>query len=259
MTHVLLPAAVALFGLSTAFYLAALWSSRPALRRIGHTALGLTLLVAAGAVFALVGDPLEGTYTQVGLVVSALVLGAVYLVLTRRYPIAGLGSFVSALATLLVIFAFLGGQAAPSPTPTVLDGLLRVHIVLAFVGVTAFAFSTSVSVVYLMQARLLKQKSNVELRRRLPPLDVLDRLALKGIVLGFPFYTVSILLGSAYAIRTDHLRASYVLAIVSWAIYGVVLQARLTAGWRGQRAAVLTTAGLLVVLGAVAQYSFGVG
>ena len=102
MTHVLLPAAVALFGLSTAFYLAALWSSRPALRRIGHTALGLTLLVAAGAVFALVGDPLEGTYTQVGLVVSALVLGAVYLVLARRYPIAGLGSFVSALATLLV-------------------------------------------------------------------------------------------------------------------------------------------------------------
>lgn len=251
----LLPAGVGLFAGSTIAYLAALWTSRPFVLRIAHGLLALTVLLWVGILAASVPHLGESGITRFYLGGSAVGLSALYLILVRRYPIAGLGSFVSALATLLAVFA-LFAQQQNITDPALVDWLLRVHIALAFVGVTAFAFSTAVSIVYLMQARMLKQKSQTELRRRLPPLDVLDKLALRGIVVGFPFYTVALLLGSAQAIRTEHLRTSYVLAIISWAIYGIVLQARLTAGWRGRRAAILTVFGLVLALSVVAQYGF---
>lgn len=253
--HALLPAGVGLFAGSTAAYLAALWTSKPMVLRMAHALLGVTLLVWVGILAASVQHLAEGGVTRFYLGGSALGLSGLYLFLVRRYPISGLGSFVSAIATLLSVFALFAQQQNVTD-PAVVDWLLRVHIALAFVGVTAFAFSTAVSIVYLMQARMLKQKSKTELRRRLPPLDVLDKLALRGIVVGFPFYTVALLLGSAQAIRTEHLRTSYLLAIISWVIYGVVLQARLTAGWRGRRAAILTVVGLLLALSVVAQYGF---
>lgn len=251
----LLPAGVGLFAGSTAAYLAALWTSRPVVLRIAHGLLGLTVLLWIVILAASVPHLAEGGVTRFYLGGSAIGLSGLYLGLLRRYPIGGLGSFVSALATLLAVFALFAQQQNVTD-PALVDWLLRVHIALAFVGVTAFAFSTAVSLVYLIQARMLKQKSKTELRRRLPPLDMLDKLALRGIVVGFPFYTVALLLGSAQAIRTEHLRGAYVLAIISWAIYGIVLQARLTAGWRGRRAAILTVVGLVLALSVVAQYGF---
>jgi ABC-type uncharacterized transport system permease subunit len=251
----LLPAGVGLFAGSTAAYLAALWTSKPLVLRAAHTQLALTVLLWVGILAGSVAHLSEGGVTRFYLGGSAIALSTLYLILVRRYPVSGLGSVVSALATLLSVFALFAQQQNVTD-PALVDWLLRVHIALAFIGVTAFAFSTAVSLVYLAQARMLKQKSKTELRRRLPPLDVLDQLGMRGIVVGFPFYTVALLLGSAQAIRTEHLRGSYVLAIISWIIYGVVLQARLTAGWRGRRAAILTVFGLVLALSVVAQYGF---
>ncbi len=183
-----------------------------------------------------------------------------YLVLLRRYPINALGSFVSALATALAVLALFVAK----PSATLAGGvwatwLLRVHIGLAFIGVTAFGFATAVSIVYLMQSQALKQKKKSGLRRRLPPLQVLDALALRSIIVGFPFYTVALLLGSAQAIHAQGgVRLTYVLSFFSWFIYGAVLQARLTAGWRGRRAAIMTSVGLVTTLMVVALYSLGV-
>jgi ABC-type uncharacterized transport system permease subunit len=48
---------------------------------------------------------------------------------------------------------------------------------------------------------------------------------------------------------------SYVIAMISWLIFGSVLQARLTAGWRGQKAARLTLIAALGVFMVVASYT----
>ena len=169
-----------------------------------------------------------------------------------RFHIDTLGSFVSALACVLAILSLLVSRTEPVSAD--LGWALWVHIGLAFVGVTAFAFATAVSIVFLIGSRMLKRKSHNPLRKRLPPLDVLDRLALRAIIVGFPFYTVALLLGSGTAVRTEQseVRLSYLVALASWVIYGAVLQARLTAGWRGTRAAVLTICGLLITLSVVA-------
>lgn len=249
------------FAATTLTYLAALWTARPGIGDLATWMLRGALLFWAGLLgwWAVDAGAAGGTRLWLGL--SAFSLGALYLFLARRYPIAALGSFVVALATVLSAFAFLMAESQPALVSGALaTWILRIHIGLAFIGITAFAFATAVSIVYLMQARALKQKDRSGLRRRLPPLDVLDRLSLRSIIAGFPFYTVALLLGSAQAVRqgSGEIKLAYILAVASWVIYGGVLQARLTAGWRGRRAAYLTIIGLAAALTVVGLYTLGV-
>ncbi len=253
--EILFAVGVGMYGATTAAYLSALWTPRDDVAKGARWLLAATLVLWAGILVAWsVRHGLDGG-TRLYLGLSAWSLGVLFLVLLRRYPIDTLGSFVTALASVLAMLSLLVTRTVPVGGG--LDWVLWVHILLAFLGVTAFAFATAVSVVFLIQSRMLKRKSHHPLRKRLPPLEVLDRLALRSIIVGFPFYTVALLLGSVYAVREGHpgVRISYLVALASWAIYGAVLQARLTAGWRGRRAAILTTVGLCACLVVVAQYS----
>lgn len=247
---------VGAFGASAAAYLATHWRPSEVLANVARWLLRVAVVIWTGVLIWLAH--LEVGQLPLWLGITALALSSLYLLMLRRYPIGALGSFISALATAL---AHLSMMVANPSVPTGTDEigwLLGVHIGLAFIGITAFAFATGASVLYLLQARALKQKGKASLSQRLPPLDVLDRIALRSILVGFPIYTVAILIGGAYAVQHGgSIKLSYILAMVSWLIYGVVLQARLTAGWRGRKAAILTAVGLCAALIVVTQYSLG--
>lgn len=241
------------YATATAAYLAALW--RPALLQPAAWVLRVALVLWFALLVALVVDGQTGVHLYLGF--SAWTLCTLYLWLRHRYPIGALGSVVTALATVLTVLGLLVTQTR-APASDWAESLLRVHIGLAFVGFTAFAFASAMSAVYLAQAALLKSKTASPLRRRLPPLEVLDRLSLRGILVGFPFYTAALLLGSVHAVQVNgEVKSAYIFAGISWLIYGGVLQARLIAGWRGRRAAVLTLLGLAAALVVVTQYSLG--
>lgn len=245
---------VGAFGASTAAYLATHWRSSERLMKSAHWLLRGAVVLWTGMLIWLAH--LDVGQLPLWLGATALALSTLYLFLLRRYAISALGSFISALATALTHLGFMVAQPSALAGSDEIGWLLGVHIGLAFIGITAFAFATGASVLYLVQARALKRKGKASVSRRFPPLDVLDRLALRSILVGFPVYTVAILIGGAYAVQHGGgIKLSYILAMVSWLIYGVVLQARLTAGWRGRRAAVLTAVGLTAALIVVTQYS----
>ena len=192
------------------------------------------------------------------LLVSGWALGVVFLLLERRYPISALGSLVSVFSTILsIISIFVATEASEMLSGPLADWVLWIHISLAFLGVIAFALAAAISILYLFVSGRIKRK--LSFSNRLPPLSVLDNLALKIISIGFPFYTIALLLGSAQAVRsgTEEIKLAYIFASISWLIYGVVLQARLTAGWRGRNAATLTIIGCVAAFMVVGMYSSG--
>jgi ABC-type uncharacterized transport system permease subunit len=137
------------------------------------------------------------------------------------------------------------------------QGLLIGHISFVVAGLTALAISAVLSGLYLIVERKFKSKQwGLNTASRLPSLSTLDALNLKGLLIGFPLYTIAIFIGSAYAFQSEGgLKMSDLIALSSWVIYGGVLQARLTAGWRGRRAAILTLIAFLGLLLVAAQYS----
>jgi ABC-type uncharacterized transport system permease subunit len=193
--------------------------------------------------------------------ISALAIGLTFRLINQRVAIDSLGAAVAAFSALLAIFSY---QLAPaSDSLGVLNDsadmpfTLALHIALAMAGLTAFAVSAAMSGLYLVVSRRLKSKQLMMDSGRLPSLSVLDAFNLKSLLVGFPLYTGALLIGSAYAFQgTGELSLSYMVAIASWIIYGGVLQARLTAGWRGRRAAFLTLVAFIGLLLVAASYSF---
>ncbi|MGH7371709.1 MAG: cytochrome c biogenesis protein CcsA, partial [Candidatus Methylomirabilales bacterium] len=74
----------------------------------------------------------------------------------------------------------------------------------------------------------------------------------RALLVGFPLLTAGLITG---AIQSQAARGqilmwdpTQLLSLVTWVIYAGLLQARLTAGWRGRKAALLAILGFSAVL-----------
>ena len=82
----------------------------------------------------------------------------------------------------------------------------------------------------------------------LPKPQVLDEIGYRAVVVGFPFLTLTIILGAVWA---DTAWGSYwswdpkeTASLVTWFIYGAYLHARVMRGWRGKPGRLAARAGL---------------
>jgi ABC-type uncharacterized transport system permease subunit len=226
--------------------------AKNALRALG---VGVVLhLTYAGADFALDGRApiadIRTTLALASLLISVGYLGA----MARKARLVVLGAFIAPVSLLLFLGAGLGRGVSHVPAE-VRSALLPVHVGVNVLGIVAFALATATSIAYLVQERALRRKQLGGLFRRLPPLDQLDRLGLRLVTVGFPLLTVGIVSGALFAVRTGEqpLDAARVFALVAWLCFAAVLILRVSAGWRGRRAAIGTMVGfacaVLVLLG----------
>jgi ABC-type uncharacterized transport system permease subunit len=150
------------------------------------------------------------------------------------------------------------GEAVPPP---VVSALLPFHIAAATAGTAALALASAASLMYLLLERHLKKKRFGAIYHRFPSLDVLDSLAYRCAAFGFPLLTAGMVTGvftardALMALLLEGSRLlQYTIGVAGWALYGAMLQARLLAGWRGRRAAVLTIAGFMCALSVLLLY-----
>jgi cytochrome c-type biogenesis protein CcsB len=182
----------------------------------------------------------------------ALLLVGLFLLVQVRRPLLALGAVVNPLAFGLTLAAgaIHGGVR---PLPPVLHSIwLPVHVLLAFTGDAVFALAFSASLLYLVQERRLKVYRGRGLLRHLPSLETLDRVNYACLVWGLVLLTLGIVTGIVWAHEAwGKFWASdpkLVFSLLVWGIYVVLLQGRMTAGWRGRWAAQLTIAGFAVMV-----------
>jgi cytochrome c-type biogenesis protein CcsB len=182
----------------------------------------------------------------------ALLLVGVFLLVQLRRPLVALGAVVSPLAFGLTLAADAVYRGARPLPPVLHSAWLPVHVVLSFLGDAVFALAFSASLLYLLQERRLKARRAPGALRYLPSLETLDRVNYRCLVWGLILLTLGIMSGIVWAhtawggfwSRDPKL----VFSLVTWAIYVVLLQGRMTAGWRGRWAATLTIAGFAVIV-----------
>jgi cytochrome c-type biogenesis protein CcsB len=183
----------------------------------------------------------------------ALLLVVVFLLVQMRAPLVALGAVVSPLAFGLTFGALvLRGGAEPLP-PTVRSGWLPVHVGLSSLGDAVFALAFSSSLLYLLQERRLKQHRNRGALRHLPSLEALDRVSHTCLKWGLVLQTLGIVSGIvlAHEVWVGGVWArdpTLLFTLFVWVLYVVLLQGRMTAGWRGRWAAQLTIAGFAVLV-----------
>ena len=181
----------------------------------------------------------------------ALLLVAVFLVVQLRRPLVALGAVVSPLAFGLTLAADAVYRGVRPLAPGLDSAWLPIHVVLSVLGDAVFALAFSASLLYLVQERRLKTHRGRVLRF-LPSLETLDRLNYACLVWGLILLTLGIVSGIVWAHtawgRFWSSDPKLVFSLVTWAIYVILLQGRMTAGWRGRWAATLTIAGFAVIV-----------
>ncbi|HTE52441.1 MAG TPA: cytochrome c biogenesis protein CcsA [Kofleriaceae bacterium] len=177
-----------------------------------------------------------------------------YLWWAWRVKLAMLGAFVAPAALAILALARLSPSGEPMAG---LSALGRVHISLATLGVAIFALATAIAVMYLFEDRSIKRKEfDRVLFKRGAALETLDRLSHRLVVIGFPIFTASVMLGVVWGAQRAELlsRPEWWIALVTWASFGGLLVARTTHGWRGRKAAVLTIMGFTASVAVLAIY-----
>jgi cytochrome c-type biogenesis protein CcsB len=169
-----------------------------------------------------------------------------YLYLGRRYPIRAIGFLPVGVAAFLMAYAFTLPQAI-SPLVPALDNppLLTIHVAMAMISYGIFTVSFGAAVGYLVQGR----ENRVSW---LPPAKVLDEVAYRAVIIGFPIFATLIILGSWWAAiawgRYWGWDPKETSALVTWLIYAVYLHARSQRGWAGRPAALILVIGFGAVL-----------
>jgi cytochrome c-type biogenesis protein CcsB len=246
---------------------------RPALVTAGATPIGGNVTIASGQSAA---TPSAGSMAQafvwltfvligIGLIVRGIVVGrgpwgnlyefsvafafgivASYLYLGRRYPLRSIAFLPIGVAFFLLAYAFTLPQEI-SPLVPALDNapLLTIHVAMAMLSYGIFAVSFGAAVGYLVQGR----ENRVSW---LPPAKVLDEVAYRAVIIGFPIFATLIILGSWWASiawgRYWGWDPKETSALVTWLIYAVYLHARSQRGWAGRPAALILVIGFGAVL-----------
>ena len=183
---------------------------------------------------------------------AAWAIAVIYVGFNIRYRLMILGAFIAPLVcAVMVLSSLFSGNITVQPE--LLKGIWTfTHITAIFLGDGAFVLAACVGIIYLMQERAIKKKHHGFLFRRLPSLEVLDRMGYACVAFGFPMLTFGMLAGFIYAQsvwgKWWNSDPKEVWSVVTWLFYAALIHERLAVGWRGRRAAVMAIIGLMVIL-----------
>jgi ABC-type uncharacterized transport system permease subunit len=184
----------------------------------------------------------------------AAVTVAGYLVLDFRYELPVAGAFVAPFTVAVMVPAHLVESSERAIAPQLSNSLvLFVHVGAAALGTAVLALAFGLALLYLASERQVKSKRPGRLFARLPSLDLIDRAGYRLAVWGFVFLSLAIATGSLVSRQATG--ASFPIApkqgfaILAWALFATLIQARLVAGWRGRRVAFLVVAGFVLLVG----------
>jgi cytochrome c-type biogenesis protein CcsB len=197
--------------------------------------------------------PLTNLYES--LVFFALTIAVVYLLMEKKFGIKTAGAFVTPFPFLIMAYASLNPNDIQPLVPALQSNWLISHVVTCFIGYAAFAVSFGVSFLYLFKVRAERgptKSKKGELLDYLPGSDLLDEVGYKTIAIGFPLLTIGIITGAFWANVAWGTYWSWdpkeTWSLIVWLIYAAYLHARITKGWKGKKAALLSIVGFTATL-----------
>jgi len=169
-----------------------------------------------------------------------------YLVLSRRYSIGSIAFIPAGVSLALALYAASLPSDIKPLVPALQNApLLTIHVGLAMLSYGIFATSFAAGIGYLVQGK-------GDRFAWLPSHRVLDQVAYRAVIIGFPIFATMIILGSWWASiawsRYWGWDPKETAALVTWLVYAIYLHARNQRAWAGRPAALLLVVGFGMVL-----------
>src|ERR1700732_839351 len=190
------------YALSLASYLRFLYAGKALAGRLGTVFLGLGLVAHYFALLersrGLHTVPYHDLYGSLSL--FGWLLALTYLGLELYHRQRSVGAFVMPF----ILAFFLAAHLAPADrlSPTVAHGpIFAFHVTLSILAYAAFALSFVLSLIFLVENRLLKNRHLGDVVWRLPPLELLERMSQSSVLVGLVSIAIGTVLGFIWVDR----------------------------------------------------------
>ncbi len=254
MHNFLFQIAVLIYFVSTIGFLVQVITLRKDVERIATIFLcvGFGLHTAALLTRWLAGEhpPFVNLYDSLSFLAWAMV--GLFLLFQWQHKLKSFGAFVVPLAMLVMTASSLQSKAIVPLPPSLKSIWLPIHAIICLSADAIFALASCIAIMFLIQERQIKNKRLGAVFQRLPSLETLDIMNRRCLTLGFPLLTLGIITGSIWA---EEAWGSYwswdpkeTWSLITWFIYAALLHQRLTVGWRGRKAAIMTLVGFAVLV-----------
>lgn len=177
----------------------------------------------------------------------------VHLVAAYLWKSQWAGLIVSGFGLSILGLAMTAYVPAGPLVPALHSYWLAIHVTAVMTAGGLFLVGASASVLYLLKTAMQERGKVGPVLARFPAVGVMDQLAYRVHAAGFVLWTFGALI--AGPIWAQEAWGRYwgwdpkeVWAFITWVVFACYLHARATAGWRGQRAAILALVGFATFL-----------
>lgn len=211
-----------------------------------HVAAAIFRGVAAGRV------PWANMF-EFSLTATAIIVG-VFLAVQLWQDLRFLGAFILGFVLLGLGVATVNFYVDVVPLPPALQSAwLVIHVFVATLGTGFFAIGAGLSIMQLLQARRESGKAlRLNFLDTLPDAERLETMAYRVVVVGFVFWTFTLIAGAVWAERAWGRYWGWdtkeVWTFIIWTLFAGYIHARATRGWRGARSATLAIIGFSAVI-----------
>jgi len=179
-------------------------------------------------------------------------VGVVYLSIELQTRNSSTGYFILILPFFFQLVSSIFIHENPEIPPLLRSNLLGFHVSSALLGYTAITISAVYGFLYLMLYHDIKSNRFGVIYKRLPNLEMLERMSFVATIFGFVFLTLAIIIGIIWLPRVfssiSYTDPKLLGTSVIWIIYGGGLVAKNVAGWRGRRMVVLSMFGFALAM-----------
>ena len=228
-------------------------ASRPLQLAMGFTVVAWLLHVAAAVLRGLAAGRVPwANMFEFSLTATAIIVG-VFLAIQFWQDLRFLGVYITGFVILLLGIASVNFYVPISPLPQSLQSAwLVIHVFVASLGTGFFAIGAGLSIAQLLQSRRELTGSGPRFLATLPSAASLENLAYRVILVGFVFWTFTLIAGAIWAQRAWGRYWGWdtkeVWTFIIWTIFAGYIHARATRGWRGSRSAWLAIVGFSAVM-----------
>ncbi|MER3390820.1 MAG: c-type cytochrome biogenesis protein CcsB [Microcella sp.] len=185
---------------------------------------------------------------EFGLTATAVGMGT-FLFVQLWKDLRFLGAYITGFSLLALGIVTVNFYVDVVPLPPALQSAwLVIHVLVAVLATAFFAIGAGLSIMQLLRARReARQSAGLRFLDTLPAASVLESLAYRVTVIGFVFWTFTLIAGAIWAERAWGRYWGWdtkeVWTFIIWTLFAGYIHARATRGWRGNRSAWLAIVG----------------
>lgn len=190
---------------------------------------------------------------EFGLTATAMGMG-VFLLAQFWKDLKFLGAYITGFTLLALGIVTVNFYVDVVPTPPPLQSAwLVIHVLVATLATGFFAIGAGLSIMQLLRTRReVRKVEGLRFLDTLPGSTTLESLAYRANVVGFVFWTFTLMAGAIWAERAWGRYWGWdtkeVWTFIIWTLFAGYIHARATRGWRGDRSAWLAIIGFSAVV-----------